>query len=309
MWHSRPAPPTRFLRRCPASTAHFPVPHLSVYGRPRDPRQLGSAARRGAHTEGGVTKRPGKLPASLQAPGGPAWPPVAVPAMDFQLRLRHPSGDIGPFAVSDSLTVAAVKDLVFAQWPCEGALAKEPPACAADLRLLCAGKFLDNARALKGAWCPRGAAASVRTRRLHAHTAAAARARACVHTAGTRSMPCARRAPRCRAAGCGCGSHAAASAACDCVSRSHPRMCHAPRRPVTRSLCLCPLPPPAQTTARRSATLRQAVSSPCTCWYGRRPRAKQVRAARLPACKLEPDTGTRPAPRPPPPLRLACIWC
>jgi hypothetical protein len=35
----------------------------------------------------------------------------------IQLRLRHPNGDIGPFEVVESLTVAQVKDVTFSQWP------------------------------------------------------------------------------------------------------------------------------------------------------------------------------------------------
>jgi hypothetical protein len=35
----------------------------------------------------------------------------------------------------------------------EGPLSKENPTTAADLRLLCAGKFLENSKTLKGARC------------------------------------------------------------------------------------------------------------------------------------------------------------
>lgn len=65
------------------------------------------------------------------------------------LRLRHPLGDVEPFDVQESLTVAQVKEVAFAQWPKEGPLSKEHPTSAADLRLLCAGKFLENGRTLK----------------------------------------------------------------------------------------------------------------------------------------------------------------
>lgn len=37
--------------------------------------------------------------------------------MEIKLRLRHPSGDLGPFEVAESLTVAQVKETVFSQWP------------------------------------------------------------------------------------------------------------------------------------------------------------------------------------------------
>lgn len=94
----------------------------------------------------------------------------------IQLRLRHPNGDIGPFEVAESLTVQQVKETTFTQWPqgesgsakvravqcprasselsplpAEGPLSKENPTSAADLRILCAGKFLDNTKTLKGA--------------------------------------------------------------------------------------------------------------------------------------------------------------
>lgn len=69
--------------------------------------------------------------------------------MAILLRLRHPSGDLGPLEVSESLSVAQVKEMAFSSWPAEGPLSKENPTSAADLRLLCAGKFLDNAKTLK----------------------------------------------------------------------------------------------------------------------------------------------------------------
>lgn len=67
----------------------------------------------------------------------------------IQLRLRHPNGDIGPFEVAESLTVSQVKETAFLQWPREGPLSKENPTSPADLRILCAGKFLDNSKTLK----------------------------------------------------------------------------------------------------------------------------------------------------------------
>lgn len=68
--------------------------------------------------------------------------------MAIQLRLRHPNGDLGPFEVQESQTVTQVKETAFTQWPAEGPLSKENPTSAADLRILCAGKFLDNGKTL-----------------------------------------------------------------------------------------------------------------------------------------------------------------
>ncbi|KAI8462906.1 MAG: ubiquitin-2 like Rad60 SUMO-like-domain-containing protein [Monoraphidium minutum] len=67
----------------------------------------------------------------------------------LQLRLRHPLGDMEAFEVMESYTVQQVKETAFTQWPTEGALSKENPTSAADLRLLCAGKFLENGKTLK----------------------------------------------------------------------------------------------------------------------------------------------------------------
>ena len=90
-----------------------------------------------------------------------------------------------PFDVQETLTVQQVKEVAFAQWPtgacwrslgaaraapargflnaphalihAEGPLSKENPSSAADLRILCAGKFLENGKTLKGAPPPRPA--------------------------------------------------------------------------------------------------------------------------------------------------------
>ncbi|GBF97273.1 hypothetical protein Rsub_09964 [Raphidocelis subcapitata] len=67
----------------------------------------------------------------------------------IQLRLRHPNGDIGPFEVVESLTISQVKEVTFSQWPTEGPLSKENPTSASELRILCAGKFLENGKQLK----------------------------------------------------------------------------------------------------------------------------------------------------------------
>ncbi|KIZ02597.1 Membrane-anchored ubiquitin-fold protein 3 [Monoraphidium neglectum] len=53
------------------------------------------------------------------------------------------------FDVQESFTVQQVKEAAFTQWPTEGPLSKENPTTAADLRLLCAGKFLENSKTLK----------------------------------------------------------------------------------------------------------------------------------------------------------------
>jgi len=66
-----------------------------------------------------------------------------------QLRFRHTSGDVGPYSFPLGHTILQVKEGVFSQWPREGPLSKENPSSAADLRILCAGKFLDNAKILR----------------------------------------------------------------------------------------------------------------------------------------------------------------
>ena len=94
-----------------------------------------------------------------------------------QLRFRHTSGDVGPYSFPLGHTILQVKEGVFSQWPrgvgqllggchimrsadltapssAEGPLSKENPSSAADLRILCAGKFLDNAKILRGTASP-----------------------------------------------------------------------------------------------------------------------------------------------------------
>jgi hypothetical protein len=58
-------------------------------------------------------------PRARRTPIRASDPPVPRGAAmaSLQLRLRHPSGDLGPLEVSEALTVAAVKDLAFSQWP------------------------------------------------------------------------------------------------------------------------------------------------------------------------------------------------
>lgn len=98
----------------------------------------------------------------------------------MDLKLRHTSGDAGPFSFPLSHTILQVKEAIYAQWPsgesavspcppphphypqlplppsvlccctAEGALSSEHPTSAQDLRLLYAGKFLDNAKTLRG---------------------------------------------------------------------------------------------------------------------------------------------------------------
>jgi hypothetical protein len=67
----------------------------------------------------------------------------------ISLRFRHTLGDIGPFQVEPASSIASVKEELFTRWPTEGPLSKENPTSAADLRLLCSGQFLDNAKTLK----------------------------------------------------------------------------------------------------------------------------------------------------------------
>lgn len=65
------------------------------------------------------------------------------------IRFRHTLGDIGPFQFEPSSSIQTVKDSLFTRWPTDGPLSKESPSSAADLRLLCSGQFLDNAKTLK----------------------------------------------------------------------------------------------------------------------------------------------------------------
>jgi hypothetical protein len=70
-------------------------------------------------------------------------------AAEYTIRFRHTLGDIGPFQFESTSSVQSVKEELFSRWPAEGPLSKESPTSAADLRILCSGQFLDNAKALK----------------------------------------------------------------------------------------------------------------------------------------------------------------
>ena len=91
--------------------------------------------------------------------------------------------DLGPFPFQESQTLQQVKEKLIAEWPkggaprapraapacacqrnmlplpAEGPLTKETPATANDIKLIISGKFVENAKQLRGgqrellAWC------------------------------------------------------------------------------------------------------------------------------------------------------------
>lgn len=58
--------------------------------------------------------------------------------------------DIGPFKFGASSSVGDLKERLWAEWPTDGALARDRPAAVPEIRLICGGKFLDNATTLTG---------------------------------------------------------------------------------------------------------------------------------------------------------------
>lgn len=68
---------------------------------------------------------------------------------DFQIRFRHVSGDLGPYAFQESVLVQILKDKILSEWPKDGPMAKEPPTQSMDIKLILSGKFLDATKPLK----------------------------------------------------------------------------------------------------------------------------------------------------------------
>lgn len=67
----------------------------------------------------------------------------------IQIRFRSTNGDVGPFTFTEEQTIQECKDKLFAEWPKEGALSKEPPSSSNDIKLILSGKFVENAKHLK----------------------------------------------------------------------------------------------------------------------------------------------------------------
>lgn len=67
----------------------------------------------------------------------------------INIRFRSTSGDVGPFPFSETVLIQALKDKLFAEWPTEGPLAKEPPGGANDIKLILSGKYVDATKPLK----------------------------------------------------------------------------------------------------------------------------------------------------------------
>lgn len=70
-------------------------------------------------------------------------------AEDIQLRFRHTAGDLGPYTFQETATIQEIKEKLVAEWPKEGAFAKEAPVTSADVKLILGGKYVDNAKTLK----------------------------------------------------------------------------------------------------------------------------------------------------------------
>mmetsp|Transcript_14705 Transcript_14705/g.36645 ORF Transcript_14705/g.36645 Transcript_14705/m.36645 type:complete len:126 (+) Transcript_14705:73-450(+) len=67
----------------------------------------------------------------------------------IQVRFRSTHGDVGPFPFNEQQSIQALKDKLFAEWPKDGALSKEPPSSSNDIRLILSGKYVDNVKSLK----------------------------------------------------------------------------------------------------------------------------------------------------------------
>ncbi|KAL4424544.1 hypothetical protein ABPG77_010124 [Micractinium sp. CCAP 211/92] len=65
-------------------------------------------------------------------------------AAEATVRFRHTLGDVGPFPFPLSSPIGDLKAKLLEAWPTEGALAAERPASEAEIKLICAGKFMDN---------------------------------------------------------------------------------------------------------------------------------------------------------------------
>ncbi|PIN20759.1 hypothetical protein CDL12_06527 [Handroanthus impetiginosus] len=66
-----------------------------------------------------------------------------MPEEDFvELKFRlYDGSDIGPFRYSPASTVAVLKERIVAEWPKDKKIA---PKAASDVKLICAGKILEN---------------------------------------------------------------------------------------------------------------------------------------------------------------------
>ncbi|CAN4079070.1 unnamed protein product [Withania somnifera] len=62
----------------------------------------------------------------------------------IELKFRlYDGSDIGPFRYSPASTIAMLKDRILADWPKDKKVA---PKVANDVKLICAGKILENSR-------------------------------------------------------------------------------------------------------------------------------------------------------------------
>lgn len=73
---------------------------------------------------------------------------MAAVAQEAAVRFRHTAGDVGPFTFPTGTAVAELKEKLLAEWPSEGSLGAERPASLAEIKLICAGKFLENSTVL-----------------------------------------------------------------------------------------------------------------------------------------------------------------
>eukprot|EP00898_Chlorokybus_atmophyticus_P003534 jgi/Chlat1/4181/Chrsp27S08876 len=88
----------------------------------------------------------------------PAPSPIAtLPVDDGQatIRFRMPDGtDIGPIKYAQNITVLQLKESAVANWPKD----KEAPKSTQDVKLILAGKVLENNKTVNDAKVPFGAA-------------------------------------------------------------------------------------------------------------------------------------------------------
>ncbi|KAL6772123.1 FAP287 [Auxenochlorella protothecoides x Auxenochlorella symbiontica] len=70
-------------------------------------------------------------------------------AQSYDLRFRHINGDIGPIQFPLAASVSDVKLKLWQDWPTDGPVSRERPGSPAEVKLICSGRFLDDAQTLK----------------------------------------------------------------------------------------------------------------------------------------------------------------
>ncbi|OIT06985.1 PREDICTED: membrane-anchored ubiquitin-fold protein 4-like isoform X1 [Nicotiana attenuata] len=72
--------------------------------------------------------------------------------VELKFRL-YDGSDIGPFRYSPASTIAMLKERIVAEWPKDKKIA---PKAANDVKLICAGKILENSRSVGQCQTPFG---------------------------------------------------------------------------------------------------------------------------------------------------------